>query len=102
MTANTACPPSPQRLSWMHAAYERYATARIGERPDLALRVCYAVLGHFPDSVEWRLRSARNCLDLGQRDDAVAALDIARRYARCDIERELLDRLRRRAALEPT
>lgn len=94
--ANNACPPPRDTLSWMHAAYDQYAGARMCGRPDLALHVCEGVLQSFPDSVEWRLRTARNCLDLGRPDDAVAALDIACRYARCDVERALLNRLRRR------
>lgn len=101
MNTNAACTPSSDSLVFMRAAYERYSTARLLDRADIALKICERVLHCHPDSVEWRLRAARNCLDLGRTGDAVAQLDIARRYARCDLERALLDRLHARTAAGP-
>ncbi len=95
----TTC-TSPQSLVFMRAAYDRYSTARMLDRADIALKICERVLDCHPDSVEWRLRAARNCLDLGRQGEAVAALDIARRYARCDLERAILDRLHARIAID--
>ncbi len=77
---------------------EVYTAYRVAGDRRKAAAVCNQVLEVMPDNLDWRVRLARNYLELNRPGEAVAQLDIARRYAVSRLEVTVINRLMARVS----